>query len=110
MPDGRQHPADLPVAAFMEHQLHDAGARLRAAPDAPRAGRCGSNAVIQDQAARKPLQRGIVRRPLHRRQIDFSDALRRMRHPVHEVPIVRKKQQALRIGIQPSHRDQADTG
>ena len=48
VPDGRQHPAHLPVAAFVEPHLHDARPRLRTAPGPPRPGGRGADAVVED--------------------------------------------------------------
>ncbi len=113
--DGGQHPAHLPVAAFIDGQFHfpDPAAVhiLLAAQQADVLGGPG-HAVVEHDPFPQTRQRVGVRDALHLRPVRLGDMVARMRELEQEVAVVGQEDQPLAVGVEtphgPQHRLAAD--
>ncbi len=109
------HPAHLPVAAFVNGQLHfplPGSVRvLLAAQQADVLSGLG-HAVVEHDAAPQAPQRIVAGNAGHRNPVGFGDMVARVGHLKQKVAVIRQKDQAFAVGIQApdgtQHRLSAD--
>ena len=100
MPDRREHPLHLVLAALVHDELDPA----RAEP--PRA-RGSGPAVVELDAALERGQRGGGRLALDLGDVDLVDLVAGVGEAVGELAVVRQQQRAGRVGVEPADRDDA---
>ena len=107
--ESRHHPAHLPIAAFINRQLHFALPGpvqiLLAAQQADILRRPG-HAVVQHDAAPKPPQRILAGNACDCDSICFRHMVARMGQFKEKIAVVSQKNQPLAVGIQTPHRTQ----
>ena len=104
MPDGFEHPSHLPVAAFVEREIDDRMlARRRDDPQSRRR----STSFLELDAALNASRRLRLEASAQRRAVQLFDAEARMRQRVREIAVVRQQQDARRVVVEPSDRNEA---
>jgi len=77
--------------------------------DEPHASGRGPSAV-EDHAPFEPRDRLVVWPPAHGRVVDLLHAIARVRQARGEIAVVGEKQQALRVVVEPSYREEVFAG
>ena len=102
--DHLEHPAHLPVAAFVQCDVDERNVTPDG-DDAQLRGRCA--AFLEPHAPENLLHRGGLEPPAQRRAVRLLDAEARMREDVRRVAVISEQQHAARVVVEPADRDDA---
>ncbi len=107
--DGSEHPAHLPITAFVNRQFEFGDTRAAGILFTPNQadilGRT-RHAVFEHDAFTNSLQVGGIRNALHRDTVSLWNMVARMREFEQKIAVISEKDQPFAVGIKPPNRAQ----